>query len=1076
LNNYLYLPLKHYLLLIEETRMKKLFFLISLIGFISSVFAQVEITPALSDSIKYSIENKTNITAVVVLKDQVDVKSLDKQLYAEKANAQTRAYTVINTLKDKAESTQLSILSFINSKNNNEISRYESLWIINAIIIKANSEVLLEISNRNDVAFMDIDHKEVPDPTYDERPAFDKIPGSAEVGLRVVNAHKLWEMGLTGAGRLVMTRDTGVDGNHPALAWRWRGNYVPSNWAWRGTGSFPTDGNSHGTHTMGTITGLDTLTQDTIGVAFEAEWIAADFTVSSLSAFQWALNPDGDLNTIDDMPDVISNSWGITNSTGGCYQNTYASTFNSVEAAGIAIVFSAGNDGPNPQTITGPKNINTDLVNSWATGNIDGNTSTYPMRGSSSRGPSGCGGTGSLLIKPEAVAPGVNVRSAIPGGGYGFKSGTSMACPHVSGVLTLLKQAFPNKTGHEIKLALYHTAVETPSDLFANDPGELPGSVSGEDHNFGNGLIDAFAAYNYLIGAPKSPEDLSVYSDYNTPNSIQIYWTDPTNLLNGDTLTTDSYQIMIERDSVLVDSVLGDTESYTDINLEDGREYYYAINVKIDTSGLESRKVENAWTAGGSPVPSPATISSISGGQNEITLKWKNPGTNIDDTPLDDLEKINLYQDSVFVVSFNRAASDSGKQDSAIYSPTTPGIYKWYITVEDNEMPTNESETSNSVRTPLNIPIVDKFALPGFVNSINWNSQNAEIDNRGFNPPSGPYVLNLNAKPIGTDTLESFPVDLSNEQGSGVVFSFHYQPQGIGTEPPEPEDSLFVYFKNDSDDWTKIFSIEGDSLQPFVKKEFSLDSLSGGMNNYFHNDFQLLITNLGLAHPFLPRDEWFVDNVYFGIPAAIISSDKSLIEFDTTGTGFQDTVILEIQNIGLLDFNVTDVLGISGVFSVDTTNFSVQASNNFKLPVIFNPAQTGLYQGTFKIVHDIPNADTLTISLFGVCSNVLGLPESTTIPKEFRISQNYPNPFNPTTRIYYDLPVTSNVQIEVYDILGKKVKVLVNAQMKAGSHEINWNGSNESNNKVSSGIYIYKFSAKSNQKNFNAIKKMVFLK
>jgi len=923
---------------------------------------------------------------------------------------------------------------------------------------------------------MDIDHKSIPDPTYDEKPASHKTPGSAEIGLRVVNAHKLWEMGLTGAGRLVMTRDTGVDGNHPALAWRWRGNHVPWNWAWKGTGSFPSDSDDHGTHTMGTLTGLDTLTQDTIGVAFEAEWMAASFSVSSISAFQWAMNPDGNTSTTDDMPDVISNSWGIQNSTGGCRQSTYASIFNSVEAAGIAIVFSAGNEGSGSQTITGPKNINTNLVNSWATGNIDGNTATYPIRSSSSRGPSGCGGTGSLLIKPEAVAPGTNVRSSVPGGGYGTKSGTSMSCPHVSGVLTLLKQAFPNKTGHEIKLALYHTAKETPSDLFANDPGEMPGEVSGEDHTFGNGLIDAFAAYEYLVGVPNIPDDLSVYSDYTTPNSIQLDWLNPTSLLNGDTLTTASYQVMIERDSILIDSVLGGIESYTDLSLVDGEEYHYSIYVKIDTSGILSHKIEGSWICGGSPIPSSPVLTSISGGSNDVTLKWTNPNTNIDGTPLDDFDKINLYQDSVLVTSFARTAADSGRLDSAIYSPTISGIYNWFITAEDNESTPNESAISNLLRTPLNVPIIDKFEYTEILNSDFWVSNNAVVDERGDNPPSSPYVLNLNANPIVSDTVEMYPVDLTGLQGTNIVFSFQYQPQGTGNEPPEINDSLFVHFKNEGNHWIKIFSVEGDTLHPFVRKEFSLDSLSTGMNNYFYNDFQLRISNIGNAHPFFPRDDWFVDNIYFGVPAAMISSDKNSIEFDTTGTGFQDTVNLEIQNIGVLDFNVTDVLGLSGVFDTDTTHFVVPSGSNYKLPITFNPPQTGMYQGTFKIVHDVPNADTLTISLFGVCSNVAGIPESINIPKEFRISQNYPNPFNPTTKIFYDLPLTSNVQLEVFDILGKKVKTLANGQVDAGYHEVNWDGSNESNLKVSSGIYIYKFSAISNQKNFNAIKKMIFLK
>jgi subtilisin family serine protease len=1056
--------------------MKKIFFIFLVFGAIFNIFAQAEVTQALSDSIQYAIRNKSTITAVVVLKDQVDIRTLDKQLYIINSNAQKRSSTVITALKNKAESTQNSILSFINSKTKDEIVKYESLWIINALIIKAKPEILLEISERTDVAEMDIDYKSVPDPVFDEKLAPIKNPGGAEIGLRVVNADKLWAMGYTGAGRLVMTRDTGVDGNHPALAWRWRGNFVPWQWAWNGSGTFPTDTDSHGTHTMGTLTGLDTLTQDTIGVAFEAEWIAADFSVSSLSAFQWALNPDSDPNTIDDMPDVISNSWGITNSTGGCRQSTYASTLNAVEAAGIAIVFSAGNEGPAPQTITGPKNINTDLVNSWATGNIDGNSSFYPIRNSSSRGPSGCGGTGSLLIKPEAVAPGVNVRSSIPGGGYGTKSGTSMSCPHVSGVVTLLKQAFPNKTGHEIKLALYHTAKETPSDLVANDPGELSGTFSGEDHTFGNGLIDAFAAYEYLSGVPKSPSDFILYSDYTTPSSMQLTWTDPRNLINGDTLYTNSFQVMIERDSVLIDSIFGGTEFYEDINLEDGREYSYYIYIKIDTSAIESHKVTNSWIAGGSPIPSPAVIKDISGGSHQISLQWTNPNTNIDGTPLDDLHEVKLYQDSVLVTSFVRSASDSGRQDSAIFTPSSPGIYFWYIVIEDNETIPNESDPSNLKRTPLNMPIVEKFEMQNSLNSDYWISKNAQIDDRGDNPPSGPYVLNLNATPIGSDTLELYPLDLTDKQGLGTVFSFQYQPQGTGNEPPEPEDSLLLYFKNENDEWIRISSIAGDSLQPFEREEYSLDSLSNTIDNLFHTGFQFRIISLGNAHPFFARDDWFVDNIFLGTPAALISTNTDSITFDTTDVAHSDTLILEIQNIGVLDFNVTDILGSGGIFEVDTTNFMVSAGRNFKLFVTFNPLLSGMYEGIIRIIHDIQNSDTLNIYLYGNSLPPSGIEETNGIPKEFKISQNYPNPFNPTTKIYFQLPITSQIRLDIYNILGKKIKTLLDQTIKAGYHEVLWDGTNDTNTKISSGIYIYKFTAINNQQQFNSKKKMLLIK
>ena len=90
-----------------------------------------------------------------------------------------------------------------------------------------------------------------------------------------------------------------------------------------------------------------------------------------------------------------------------------------------------------------------------------------------------------------------------------------------------------------------------------------------------------------------------------------------------------------------------------------------------------------------------------------------------------------------------------------------------------------------------------------------------------------------------------------------------------------------------------------------------------------------------------------------------------------------------------------------------------------------------------------------------------------TLPDKFEISQNYPNPFNPTTTIQYDLPIASNVAIDIYDILGNKVETLINSEQQPGHHEVVWDARDEA-----SGIYFYKIQAGS----FVESKRMTLLK
>lgn len=438
----------------------------------------------------------------LVLKDRVDVAKMDEEFYARKASLQERSYQLITALQNKARLTQPAVLEALAQGTGVVKQNTEALWITNMILADMLPERVYELSLRSDIDWIEWDSEAELDKYVKETDGTDECvemltPNGVEAGLKAIKAPALWKKGYTGNGRVVMTIDTGVDYTHPAIYNQWRGNYVPAGQAWKSTAStFPVDCDEHGTHTVGTMVGLNPLTNDTIGVAFGATWIGGPGIScpgsNRITLFQWALDPDGNPNTTADMPDAINNSWFDSNTANECSaNNSYRLVIDACEAVGIAVVFSAGNEGPNPNTITKPKNINANLVNVFCVANVNGNTASYPINSSSSRGPSACGGTGSLLIKPEVAAPGTNVRSCVPGGGYAGFTGTSMAAPHAAGAIALLKEAFPNLTGMQLKLALYYTC----TDLGA----------AGEDNDYGMGLINLEAAFDYLVNQGNTP-------------------------------------------------------------------------------------------------------------------------------------------------------------------------------------------------------------------------------------------------------------------------------------------------------------------------------------------------------------------------------------------------------------------------------------------------------------------------------------------------------------------------------------------------------------------------------------------
>ncbi|MCH7496107.1 MAG: T9SS type A sorting domain-containing protein, partial [Candidatus Marinimicrobia bacterium] len=94
------------------------------------------------------------------------------------------------------------------------------------------------------------------------------------------------------------------------------------------------------------------------------------------------------------------------------------------------------------------------------------------------------------------------------------------------------------------------------------------------------------------------------------------------------------------------------------------------------------------------------------------------------------------------------------------------------------------------------------------------------------------------------------------------------------------------------------------------------------------------------------------------------------------------------------------------------------------------------------------------------------------LPGEFRLHQNYPNPFNSRTTIKFDLPVNTKVILKIYNILGQEVRTLLNASQAAGIKSIEWDGTDDRGNVVSSGIYLYRLETDHQIKS----RKMLFLK
>lgn len=415
------------------------------------------------------------LRVIVVLREQAEP---ERAVYQAASPRQARARLVAD-LQARADRTQAPLRAYLESERAaGRVEDYTPFWIFNGIAVRAHPDVIRALAGRPEVALIRLDHyrRWLPAAT----PHVSPLPQqSVEWNIARIRAPEVWaSLGVSGTGAVVAGMDTGVDWLHPALHFNYRG-YSPhgpavhvGNWYDPVTGSqYPIDDHGHGSHTLGTAVG-----REGIGVAPGARWIGVKvldrygygYDSWIHAGFQWLLAPDGDPSL---APDVVNCSWGEENGASTVFQND----IRALRAAGIFVVFANGNSGPTPGTVISPAS----LPEAFAVGASD----PYDgVAGFSSRGPSPWG-----EVRPHVVAPGVSVRSALPGGTYGRMSGTSMATPHVAGLVALLRAVSPNLSITQTAYLITATAVPFSTTIPNNDSGW--------------GRIDAFAAVSLLMDA-----------------------------------------------------------------------------------------------------------------------------------------------------------------------------------------------------------------------------------------------------------------------------------------------------------------------------------------------------------------------------------------------------------------------------------------------------------------------------------------------------------------------------------------------------------------------------------------------
>lgn len=272
----------------------------------------------------------------------------------------------------------------------------------------------------------------------------------------------------------------------------------------------------------------------------------------------------------------------------------------------------------------------------------------------------------------------------------------------------------------------------------------------------------------------------------------------------------------------------------------------------------------------------------------------------------------------------------------------------------------------------------------------------------------------------------------------------------------------------------------GADLNEHVKVGAQIDSFTGILHYSFGNPKMIMRTLEDVV-----ADDWTLPDTGFGLetPAddanVTVNGDvnvnwESTTDFDGNEVTYEwvlysadsSTVVVTVPSddessaseVTLPYSTVDDLLASAGLEVGESADFVWNVRVSDGVDTVAVASDYDVASNTFE-----PLYYSITLErAMGTSNEVIS-----DLPEKFALEQNYPNPFNPTTKIAFDLPQAANVELTVYDMLGRKVATMVNERMTAGTHNVQFDAS-----KLASGMYLYRIDAGS----FTSIKKMMLIK